>query len=117
MSEGTLQGIAGVRVADGRQVFVEGAPPELEHGTPVEIRSAGHELEGLVSVAPRLIIWRDPEVTLGTFVRMIPSEPVDRAPTAEPPIALFLGDETAPSAARLNEMLNLARAETFRLDD
>jgi hypothetical protein len=117
MSEGAYQGIAGVRIADGRQVFVEGAPPDLDHGTRVVIRSAGHDLEGLVSVAPRLIIWRDPEAALGTLVRIIPSEPADHAPTAEPPIALFLGDEDTPSAVRLNEMLNLGRAETFRLDD
>ena len=64
-------GIAGVRLADGRQVFVEGAPIELDHGTPVAIRSAREDVEGTVSVAPRLIIWRDPEAILGTFLRIL----------------------------------------------
>jgi hypothetical protein len=117
MTAGTHSGVAGVRLADGRQIFVESAPQNLEQGTRVAVHSADHEIEGIVSIAPRLIVWRDPEMILGRFLRIVPSAAPDPLEAAEPPLALFLADEGSPEAARLNEMLHLARAETVRLDD
>ena len=117
MSHAAGGGVAGVRLADGRQVFVDGAPLDLEHGARVAVRSADQEREGTVSVTPRLIVWCDPDAALGTFLRIISSAPSNPQPAAKPPLALFLADEDAPDAARLNEMLNLAREELPRLDD
>ncbi len=117
MSASVGTAVAGVRLADGRQVFVVGAPGDLDQGTRILIHVADQNIEGTVSIAPRFIVWRDPEAILGAFLRIVPSASPDPSVAAEPPLALFQADEGGPDPARLNDMLNLARAEIFRLDD
>ncbi|MGH2386899.1 MAG: hypothetical protein ACRDIE_01745 [Chloroflexota bacterium] len=117
MASASGPGVTGVRLADGRQVFIEGAPEDLEPGTRVTLRWADREDEGVVSVPPRLIAWRDPAAQLGEFLHVVAAAPTLPVDVPEPPLALFLADEGAPDAAHLVRMLSLARAELHRLDD
>jgi hypothetical protein len=110
-------GVAGVRLADGHQVFIEGVPEDLEQGAAVALCWADQTHEGTVSIPPRLIVWRDPEAALGAFLHRIAAAPATLPTEAEPPLALFLADEGAPDPACLDQMLGLARAELHRLDD
>ncbi len=108
---------AGVRLTDGRQVFIDGAPEDLEQGTPVALRWAEQAYEGTVSIPPRLIVWCDPEAPLGAFLHRIAAASATAPTETEPPLALFLADEGAPDQACFDQMLGLARAELHRLDD
>ncbi len=109
--------IAGARLADGRQVFVAGAPLDLQEGTRIALLWNVAEWEGIVSIAPRQLPWRDPEAPVGRFLAVLGVMPSPAPLAAEPPLALFLAEDGAPDPARLAAMLSLAREEIGRLDD
>ncbi len=117
MPERIEPGVAGVRLPDRRQIFVEGAPPDLPEGATVHVLWDGVELVGAVSIAPALIVWRDPEARCGTFVRVESLPPTAELPSAELPLAVLLAEDGAPTQAALAAMLALAREEMDRLDD
>lgn len=109
--------VAGVRLADGRLVFVEGVPPDLPAGAVVRLRLEDREVSGVVSIPPSLLVWRDADAQCAAFlaVERLPEQP---APiSVAPPLALMLADEGAPDEQVLGAMLALARAELGRLDD
>ena len=117
MSAGDAEAIAGVLLANGRQVFVSGVSSDLGEGTRVAVRYEEREHEGTVSVAPRLIIWCDPEAPLGAFLRIVAAPPPRPAIETAPPLVQFPADQDAPEPSRLAELLHLARVETHRLND
>ncbi|HXT36478.1 MAG TPA: hypothetical protein VN837_12960 [Chloroflexota bacterium] len=117
MDEGAATGIAGARLADGRQVFVADAPLDLEAGTPVALWWNGQEQSGVVSIPPSLLVWRDPEAPVGRLLAVVASPAPELAQAPEPPLALFEAEGGAPGPQVLLEMLSLARAETEWLDD
>ncbi|HVA92644.1 MAG TPA: hypothetical protein VNL71_22720 [Chloroflexota bacterium] len=111
-------GIAGARLADGRQVFVADAPPDLAPGARVALWWDDREQHGTVSIPPRLVMWRDPEAVVGRFLGLL-DPPIGHAAQweeSDQPLALFLADG-GPEPDELAAMLALARAETDRLDD
>jgi hypothetical protein len=67
-------GVAGICLADGQLVWVNGAPEELEIGMDVVFSSAAGEQSGSVHIPPRLVVWRDPEVTCAAFVSASPRQ-------------------------------------------
>jgi len=115
MDEGAATGIAGARLADGRQVFVADAPLDLAAGTPIALWWDDQEQAGIVSIPPSLLVWRDPEALIGRFLAVLGSA-AEPAPAAELPPALFEAEGGAPGPQSLLEMLALARSETVWLD-
>ena len=110
-------GVAGVRLSNRRQLFVEGVPPDLPSGAVIRLLLEDQEVIGTVSIPPDLVVWRDPDARCATFVsvQQLPEPPL--AIAAAPPAALFLAEHSAPDDVTLSAMLNLARAESDRLDD
>ncbi len=109
-------GIAGVRLADGRQVFVEGVPQGLVLGDQMRIVLDGEERIGLVTIAPPQVIWRDPAARCAVYVRREQTPEAPAVSSAPPMDGLFLAEHAAPDASTLAAMLALAGAETERLD-
>ena len=116
MDEGAATRIAGARLAGGRQVFVADAPPDLEVGARIVLWWDDREQTGVVSIPPRLLVWRDPEAPVGRFLSVLGSAAPDAAQAAEPPLARFVAEGGAPGPQSLPEMLALAHAETEWLD-
>jgi hypothetical protein len=109
-------GIAGARLANGRQIFVAGAPLDLEVGIQIRLWWDGIEQTGTVSIPPRLMIWRDPEAPVGRILAVLGSTAPEAAQAAVPPLALFETAGDAPGPQSLAEMLALAHAEMDWLD-
>ena len=116
MGEGAATGIAGARLADGRQVFVADSPPDLEAGTSIALYWNDRELAGIVSIPPRLLLWRDPDAPVGRFLSVLASPAPEPAQAPEPPLALFEAEGGIPGPHSLPEMLALAHAESGWLD-
>jgi hypothetical protein len=108
--------VAGVRLSDGRQVFVEGAPPDLATGAQVRFALDGVEMTGLVSIPPPQIIWRDPAARCARFycLERMPDPPA--VSSATPVEELFLAERDAPDPSILAAMLALALEASARLD-
>jgi hypothetical protein len=109
-------GVAGVRLADRRLVFVEGVPSDLPIGAVLRLQLDGAEVIGAVSIPPALLVWRDPDARCAAFVavELLPTAP--ESVTADPPLALFRAGLSAPDEAVVSAMLRLAREESSRLD-
>jgi hypothetical protein len=110
------QGVAAVRLADRRLVFVEGVPSDLPIGAVLRLQLDGAEVSGEVSIPPPLLVWRDPDAHCAAFVavELLPTAP--GSVTADPPLALFRAGSSAPDEAVVSAMLRLAREESSRLD-
>jgi hypothetical protein len=109
--------IAGVRISDGRHVFVRGMPADAPLGALVRFAYDGQTLQGSVSIPPSLLVWCDPSVPCGRFLSLDPPPSPAAVAPAPPPRVLLLAAESAPSASTLGDMLALAHEERHRLDD
>ena len=109
--------VAGVRLADGRQMFVEHVPDDLVAGTTIHLHLDGQELEGRVSIPPSLIAWRDPGARCAAFGGVVALPPSVRVDPGALPETLYLSEQDAPDEMTLAAMLALARDDLHRLDD
>jgi hypothetical protein len=110
-------GVAAIRLADRRQVFVEGVPPDLPFGAVIRLLLDGAAVAGTISIPPALVAWRDPDAHCATFLALerLPEPPTTAI--ASHPQALYLADGSVPEDATLAAMLQLAGEEMGRLDD
>jgi hypothetical protein len=108
MAESSPSALAGITLADGRRVFVSGAPADLPFDCPVQVLLDGIEVSGRVHIPPGLIIWCDPHVPLATLLA-VQAAPAAAMPLPAPqPLALFLAGDASPDEPALQAMLALA---------
>lgn len=107
---------AGVRLDDGRLIFVEGAPCDIPMGAQARIVLDGEERIGTVSVAPPHLIWRDPAARCAAFLRLERTPDPPAVSSAPPVEGLFLAEHETPDDTTMAAMLGLAVEESALLD-
>ena len=119
-------GVAGVRLANGRLAFVRGAPCDLPVGARVRIRRAEGEQAGTLHIPPALLVWCDPALPLGDYLGVAdfhdgdaadPAPGTPEAGSATGAIAWLTAPEGAPDLATRAAMITLAQVDLARLDD
>jgi hypothetical protein len=104
--------LAGITLADGRRVFVAGAPADLPFAGAVEVLLDGVAVSGRVQMPPGLVIWCDPEVPLAALLAVGVPPAVAAPPPAPQPLALFLAADASPDDPALRAMLALAAGQS-----
>jgi hypothetical protein len=119
MPDAGSQVVAGIRAGGGVLIFVADAPSSLEIGSSIRCSLDGKELCGVVSIPPRLIVWRDPAARCATFVAVeeAPAPPIQPSdPATRQAIARFGSVEAGSGGYGEQDMLTLAWEEIDRLD-
>jgi hypothetical protein len=109
-------GVAGVLLPDGQLVWVNDAPAELEIGMDILFTSAAGERSGSVHIPPRLVVWRDAEVTCAAFVSVSPRQSFRPTGKHGPAIQSFVAPNAPHDGPDSDLMLEVAWREMERHD-